>query len=62
MIEELDIICPGMWENDLSESIIKDWWAVCNSEGIIAYFGNEEDACNFKEFKIQQQINKFFEE
>ena len=42
---------PGMWENENSqeESTIKDWYAVSNDLGIVAYFGDEDNAYIFAE-------------
>ena len=45
--EEVTVIEPGMWENE-SSKLIPTWYAVANDEGIIAYFGREDDAYVFR--------------
>ena len=57
LLEEWQVMPPQMWENPLSNYIIKDWWAVVNNEGIVAYFGNEKDAYSFRLNKINQILN-----
>ena len=45
---------PGTWENDIGP---KDWWAVANDVGIIAYFGSEKDAFRFRFQEINRALN-----
>ena len=47
--EEWLVHLPGEWENEITKSTrtMDTWWAVSNSNGIIAYFGNESDALDF---------------
>ncbi len=42
------------WENDEGP---KNWYAVSNNDGIIAYFGNEKDAFAFRLMKINFILN-----
>ena len=53
-LEEISVIEPGLWSNDCN---LKDWWAVANTEGIIAYFGNGSDAFRFRLDYINTLIN-----
>lgn len=49
---------PGMWENEMSNTIIKDWYAVCAEDrGIYAYFGTEADAYRFRLAEINRALN-----
>lgn len=45
---------PGEWENDVSEAThaLDTWYAVSNTDGIVAYFGNEVDAFDFARLKV----------
>lgn len=54
LLEEWSVLEPGMWEND---SDPKDWYAVCNQDGIIAYFSNESDAYRFRLSEINRILN-----
>ena len=36
LLEKWSVIPPGSWFNDTGP---KDWFAVCNDDGIVAYFG-----------------------
>lgn len=56
-LAEIDVLDPGLWDNELSKSIIGDWWAVVGCDGIIAYFGNETDANRFRLDKINRILN-----
>ena len=47
---------PGLWENESSPHL-KDWFAVSNNEGIIAYFGREDDAYMFRLDYINRILN-----
>jgi len=38
-------------------TMMADWWAVLNDEGIIAYFEYEKDACAFRLNKINNILN-----
>lgn len=53
VVRDIQVIYPGMWENDLSP-ILGHWFAVTNHEGIIAYFGDEHDADVFRSAYIEQ--------
>lgn len=53
-LEEVSVLSPGVWENNEGP---KDWWAVANDDGIIAYFGNETDALRFRLDYINRQLN-----
>lgn len=33
------------------------WYAVVNDDGIVAYFSNEKDACDFRLMKINMELN-----
>ncbi len=58
LLEVWSVMAPGQWENEASDSIIGDWYAVVNDEkGIIAYFGDEQDACRFRLSEINRVLN-----
>lgn len=44
LLESWSVLEPGMWENETGP---KGWYAVCNDDGIVAYFGNRADAGSF---------------
>jgi hypothetical protein len=43
-----------MWEN---KSGPKDWFAVSNTDGIVAYFANEIDALRWRLDMINRELN-----
>ena len=46
LLEAVDV--HQIFEQDGHPPQLDGWWAVTNTDGIIAYFGNEELACAFK--------------
>jgi len=54
LLDEWAVIAPGMWENETGP---KDWYAVANDDGIVAYFGKEADACRFRLAEINRILN-----
>lgn len=54
-LEEIDVLPPGTWENDLQN--VFEWYAVANNKGIIAYFGNEDDANRFRMAEANRILN-----
>ena len=52
--EEWLVHLPGEWENEITKSTrtMDTWWAVSNSNGIVAYFGNQIDAFDFARLKV----------
>lgn len=58
LLQSISVLEPGMWENELSkDSPIKDWYAVCGDDGIVAYFGSEVDAYRFRLDLINRILN-----
>jgi len=55
LLDSISVHSPGFWENETGP---KDWWAVSNEEGIIAYFGKETDAFFFRLALINARLNK----
>jgi len=55
LLEDWVVLWPESWENDTRG--IEDWYAVVNTEGIIAYFGNEADALRFRLNEINRILN-----
>ena len=45
-----------MWENEQTPTL-GEWYAVCNDNGIIAYFGKEVDAYRFRLDYINRILN-----
>lgn len=54
LLEEWSVMQPGQWENKTGP---KDWFAVSNDDGIVAYFGKEGDAFGFRMYRINQILN-----
>ena len=53
-LEQVSVFGPGLWENaDGPEG----WWAVCDEDGIIAYFGSEVNAFHFRLAVINAKLN-----
>lgn len=55
--ELLEIWCvygPEVWENADGPG---GWWAVANEDGIVAYFGTEDDAFRFRLAEINRVLN-----
>lgn len=59
LLEEISVLGPGQWVNENSPTL-GEWWAVCNEDGIIAYFGKEVDAFFFRLALINARLNKIF--
>ena len=53
-LETWQVHAPGTWENDHGPS---GWWAVSNDDGIVAYFGNERDACRYRLDRVNHALN-----
>jgi hypothetical protein len=54
LLEIWSVIPPGQWENNIGP---KDWFAVANDVGIVAYFGEEADAFRFRLAEINRALN-----
>lgn len=54
LLDEISVLSPGQWDN---EDGPKDWYAVCTEKGIVAYFGKEIHALNFRLQLINQKLN-----
>lgn len=54
LLEEWSVLPPGQWDNDHGP---KDWFAVCNNEGIRAYFEDETDAFRWRISMINLALN-----
>lgn len=54
LLEIWSVLAPGHWDNEQGP---KDWYAVCNDVGIIAYFGDEADANRFRLAEINRILN-----
>lgn len=53
-LDAVSVHPPGMWENDQGPP---GWFAVSDDGGIVAYFGNETDACRFRLDLINRRLN-----
>lgn len=53
-LESVSVLDPGQWENETGP---KDWYAVCDDHGIIAYFGSEINAFHFRLSLINSKLN-----
>ncbi len=56
LLNEWSVMSPGMWDNDNAKTL-GDWYAVCNDDGIVAYFGNKKDAFRFRLVEINRILN-----
>jgi hypothetical protein len=54
LLGKWSVLDPGMWENDQGP---EGWFAVCNDDGIVAYFGNETDALRWRLDMINREMN-----
>jgi hypothetical protein len=48
------VMPPDGWENDDEPH---GWWAVCNDDGIVAYFADEVSAFRFRLAEINRALN-----
>jgi hypothetical protein len=58
LLEDYSVMFPGQWENELSNTTLKDWYAVANDNGIIAYFAEEKDAFGYRLDRINTILNR----
>jgi hypothetical protein len=56
LLEIWAVMAPGTWDNESTETL-GDWYAVSNDDGIVAYFGNEQDAFRFRLAEINRTLN-----
>lgn len=54
LLQSWSVLDPAMWENDEGP---KGWWAVCNDDGIVAYFATEADAYRWRLDMINRELN-----
>ena len=54
LLETWSVLEPGQWENEEGPD---GWYAVCNDDGIVAYFGVEEAAFRFRLAEINRELN-----
>lgn len=54
LLDEISVFPPGQWKNSDGP---KDWYAVCDENGIVAYFGREVDALHFRLDLINRRLN-----
>ena len=58
LLDSISVLAPGQWDNALSLTpLLRDWWAVCADDGIIAYFLLESDAFAFRLSYINRLLN-----
>lgn len=57
-LDTIQVMPPGFWE---SETGPQDWYAVSDDSGIIAYFGDESQACNFRLHLIAEMTCPLFD-
>lgn len=55
LLQEWSVLQPG--DRDPAGENVRQWYAVANDEGIIAYFGNEWDAFRFRLAEINRALN-----
>lgn len=54
LLEQWTVHGPGMWENDTGP---EGWYAVSNTDGIIAYFRDEKSAFGWRLAEINRILN-----
>lgn len=54
LLEQWSVLAPGQWDN---ENGPEGWFAVCNDEGIVAYFADEPTAFRFRLAEINRELN-----
>lgn len=54
LLQDISVFPPGTWENDEGP---ENWYAVADTDGIIAYFATENDACRFRLDMINRILN-----
>lgn len=54
LLEVWSVLFAGVWENEEGP---KGWYAVCNDNGIIAYFADEKSAFRFRLSEINRVMN-----
>lgn len=57
LLEEISVLGPDQWDNKQSDAL-EGWFAVATDAGIIAYFGDEQDALGFRLDLINSILNK----
>ncbi len=53
-LENIEVRGPGQWHNQFGP---KNWYAVTNEAGIIAYFSHEVNALRFRLDYINSKLN-----
>lgn len=54
LLQIWSVSAPGTWENDEGP---EGWFAVSNNDGIVAYFGSENDAFRYRLAEINRALN-----
>ena len=54
LLDDWSVMEPGMWENDDGP---EGWYAVTNTDGIVAYFATEADAYRWRLDMINRELN-----
>ena len=54
LLEQWSVHEPGTWSNDVGPA---GWYAVSNTDGIVAYFGDEAAAFRFRLAEINRELN-----
>jgi len=55
-LETITVFEPGSLESKYDVGP-PGWWAVCNQDGICAYFGKEADAFRFRLAEVNRMLN-----
>lgn len=54
-LDEFDVLEPGLLDSEICE--FQDWFAVTNSDGIIAVFAYQDDALRFRLNEVNRMLN-----
>jgi hypothetical protein len=54
LLEMWSVLAPGQWDNTEGP---EGWYAVCNDNGIVAYFADAPTAFRFRLAEINRAIN-----
>jgi hypothetical protein len=53
-LDAWSVLPPGDWENETGPT---EWFAVAGPDGIVAYFGKEDDACRYRLAEVNRMLN-----
>lgn len=58
LLQEISVVEVAQLENHDDNEFLQGWYAIINTEGIIAYFGEESEALRFRLDYINRLLNQ----